>query len=150
MQEATRLSVSLANDGECAVAAEWRFGDVARYFTNFVYVYVGMGLGSGVTINGAAFGRASGNAGEFGHTTVVPGGHACICGKSSAISPPTESRSSSVVDFEERFDARHPAIATWIEAGIEPLRIGLNTIENLFDPQTILLGGNAPEWLIDV
>jgi predicted NBD/HSP70 family sugar kinase len=25
----------------------------------------------------------------------------------------------------------------------------LNSIENLFDPQTIMLGGNAPGWLID-
>lgn len=161
LQEATGLSVSLANDGQCAVTAEWRFGEVARYFANFVYVYVGMGLGSGVMINGAAFGGASGNAGEFGHTTAVPGGHPCICGKSGCLETYVSVDSAmrhlaaegieveSVADFEARFDARHPAIATWIETGIEPLRIGLNTIENLFDPQTIMLGGNAPEWLID-
>ncbi len=161
LHEATGLSVSLANDGQCAVTAEWRFGEVARYFTNFVYVYVGMGLGSGVMINGAAFGGASGNAGEFGHTTAIPGGHACICGKRGCLETYVSVDSAmrhlaaegieveSLAAFEERFDARHPSIAPWIEAGIEPLRIGLNTIENLFDPETIMLGGNAPEWLID-
>jgi len=161
LQETTGLRVSLANDGQCAVTAEWRFGEVARHFTNFVYVYVGMGMGSGVMIQGAAFGGDSGNAGEFGHTTVVPGGHGCICGKNGCLETYVSVDSAmrhlaacgieieSMAAFEERFDAQHPDIAPWIQAGIEPLRIGLNTIENLFDPQTIMLGGNAPGWLID-
>ena len=48
--------MSLANDGQCAVTAEWRFGKIARRLANFVYVYIGMGLGSGVMIHSAAFG----------------------------------------------------------------------------------------------
>jgi predicted NBD/HSP70 family sugar kinase len=161
LQDATGLGVALANDGQCAVTAEWRFGEVARRLTNFVYVYIGMGLGSGVMIQGAAFGGASGNAGEFGHTTVVPGGHGCICGKNGCLETYLSVDSAmrhlaargievdSMVAFEERFDAAHPAVAAWIGEGIEPLRIGLNTIENLFDPETIMLGGTAPAWLID-
>ncbi|HEX4765197.1 MAG TPA: hypothetical protein VH414_02875 [Lichenihabitans sp.] len=46
LRAATGLGVSLANDGQCAVTAEWRFGEIARQLTNFVYVYLGMGLGS--------------------------------------------------------------------------------------------------------
>jgi predicted NBD/HSP70 family sugar kinase len=161
LQDATGLGVSLANDGQCAVTAEWRFGEIARRLTNFVYVYVGMGLGSGVMINGAAFGGASGNAGEFGHTTVVPGGHGCICGKNGCLETYVSVDAAlryltahgievgSMAGFEQGFTAAHPLVADWIARGIEPLRIGLNTIENLFDPQTIMLGGNAPEWLID-
>ncbi|MDQ7251520.1 ROK family transcriptional regulator [Dongia sedimenti] len=161
LRDATGLGVSLANDGQCAVTAEWRFGEVARRLTNFVYVYIGMGLGSGVMIQGAAFGGASGNAGEFGHTTVVPGGHGCICGKNGCLETYLSVDSAmrhlaangievdSMSAFEERFDAAHPAVAAWIGEAIEPLRIGLNTIENLFDPQTIMLGGTAPAWLID-
>jgi predicted NBD/HSP70 family sugar kinase len=161
LQEATGLGVSLANDGQCAVTAEWRFGEIARRLINFVYVYVGMGLGSGVMIHGAAIGGASGNAGEFGHTTVVPGGHGCICGKNGCLETYVSVDAAmrhlaaqgieveSMTAFEERFDAAHPAIASWIADSIEPLRIGLNTIENLFDPQTIMIGGTAPAWLID-
>ena len=36
LQEATGLRVSLANDGQCAVTAEWRIGEVARHIVNFV------------------------------------------------------------------------------------------------------------------
>lgn len=160
LREGTGLPVSLANDGQCAATAEWRFGEVARRLTNFVYVYIGMGTGSGIMINSAAFGGASGNAGEFGHITVVPGGRRCVCGKHGCletyVSVDAAMRAvaaqgvevASLSDFEARFDASHPAVASWIEAGVEPLRIGLNTMENLFDPETIMLGGNAPKWLV--
>jgi len=161
LRDATGLQVSLANDGQCAITAEWRFGEVARRLTNFVYVFIGMGLGSGVMIHGAAFGGASGNAGEFGHTTVVPGGHGCICGKNGCLETYLSIDSAmrhlsargievgSMSAFEAQFNAAHPAVADWIAQGIDPLRVGLNTIENLFDPQTIMLGGTAPAWLID-
>ena len=33
--------------------------------------------------------------------------------------------------------------------GVEPFRNALNALENLFDPQTIMIGGNAPDWLIE-
>lgn len=157
----TALPVLLANDGQCAITAEWRFANAARTLSNFVYVYLGMGVGSGIMVHGAAFGGASGNAGEFGHTTVVPGGHPCICGKRGCLETYVSVDSAlrylaahgievgSMQELSERFDATHPVVAAWIEEGTEPLRIGLNTIENLFDPQTIMLGGNAPAWLID-
>jgi len=161
LQQRVGFKVSLANDGQCAVTAEWRFGGVARRLTNFVYVYIGVGLGSGVMIEGAAFGGASGNAGEFGHTTAVPGGHPCICGKNGCLETYVSVDAAmrhlalngievaSLDEFEQRFSAQHPAVAAWIEEGVEPLRVGLNTIENLFDPQTVMLGGNAPAWMID-
>jgi predicted NBD/HSP70 family sugar kinase len=161
LSDATGLKVSLANDGQCAATSEWRFGGVARQLTNFVYVYLGMGLGSGVMIHSAAFGGASGNAGEFGHTTAVPGGHPCICGKRGCLEAYVSVDAAmrylaergvevtSMKEFEVQFDAKHPLVSAWIDEGVEPLRTGLNTIENLFDPQTMMLGGNAPAWLID-
>jgi predicted NBD/HSP70 family sugar kinase len=161
LREATGMPVMLANDGQCAVTAEWRFGGVARRLTNFVYVYLGYGLGSGVMIQSAAFGGASGNAGEFGHTTAVPDGHACICGKRGCLETYVSVDSAmrylaargvevpSMPAFEKAFSADHTLVAAWIEEGTEPLRTGLNTLENLFDPQTIMFGGNAPGWLID-
>jgi predicted NBD/HSP70 family sugar kinase len=161
LREATGFPVSLANDGQCAIVAEWRFGEVARHMTNFVYIYFGMGLGSGVMIHSAAFGGASGNAGELGHLTVVPGGHQCICGKRGCVETYVSVDSAmrhlsakgidvaTMMDFAARFDASHPDIQCWIEEGVEPLRNAINAVENLFDPQTIMIGGNAPEWLID-
>lgn len=156
------LPVSLANDGQCAVTAEWRFGTVARRLTNFVYVYLGNGLGSGIMLGGSgAFGGANGNAGEFGHIIAVPGGQACICGKRGCLENYVSVDSltrhlmkngvdvGSALDFESRFSAEDRIVAAWIDQAVEPLRMGLNALENLFDPQTIMLGGDAPGWLIE-
>jgi len=159
--EATGFRVSLANDGQCAATAEWRFGSIARRLTNFVYVYLGMGVGSGVMIHSAAFGGAAGNAGEFGHITVVPGGHPCACGKSGCLETYVSIDSairfvaargeavSSMGMFEQAFTADDPSVKAWLNEATEPLRIGLNTIENLFDPETIMVGGNGPTWVHD-
>jgi predicted NBD/HSP70 family sugar kinase len=161
LHDATGLPVSLANDGQCAIVAEWRFGGVARRLTNFVYVYIGIGVGSGVMIHSAAFGGAAGNAGELGHLTVVPGGHECICGKRGCLETYVSVDSAlrhlakmgveveTMAEFANRFGPHDPRIEDWIAAGIEPLRNGLNAVENLFDPQSIMIGGNAPDWLID-
>ncbi|WP_448150268.1 ROK family protein [Labrys miyagiensis] len=161
LREVANLPVALANDGQCAVTAEWRFGTVARRLTNFVYVYLGNGLGTGIMLQGAAFGGANGNAGEFGHMICVPGGQPCICGKRGCLE--TYVSMDSLMRFlgasgieiddpqqlEESFSADHPLVAAWMEEGLEPLRTGLNALENLFDPQTIMFGGDAPTWLIE-
>lgn len=161
LRKATGHHVSLANDGQCAIIAEWRFGEAARRFTNFVYLYFGIGVGSGVMVHSAAFGGASGNAGEVGHVTVVPGGHECICGKRGCLETYVSVDSAmrhlaaagieveTMAEFARRFGPEHPDIAAWIAQGVEPLRNGLNAVENLFDPQSIMIGGNAPDWLID-
>lgn len=162
LREATGIPVSLANDGQCAIVAEWRFGEVARHMTNFVYIYFGMGVGSGVMVHSAAFGGASGNAGELGHLTVVPSGHQCICGKRGCLETYVSVDSAmrhllakgidltTMSEFASRFDASDPDIQPWIEEGVEPLRNAINAVENLFDPQTIMIGGNAPDWLINI
>ena len=155
LHEATGLPVSLANDGQCAIVAEWRFGEAARRLTNFVYVYFGIGLGSGIMIHSAAFGGGSGNAGEIGHMTVVPGGHACICGKRGCLETYVSVDSAmrhlarkgieieTMAQFTKRIGPDDPHIEEWIARAIEPLRNGLNAIENLFDPQSIMIGGNG-------
>ena len=54
-----------------------------------------------------------------------------------------------MAEFATRFGPDDADIAPWIAEAVEPLRNGLNAVENLFDPQSIMIGGNAPDWLID-
>ncbi len=161
LREATGLPVALANDGQCAVTAEWRFGTAARKLRHFVYLYLGNGLGSGIMTNGSAFGGANGNAGELGHTIAVPGGHSCICGKHGCLETYVSvdsltrylgERGVEMHDthrIENELSASHPLVTAWLSEATEPLRSGINTLENLFDPQTIMFGGDAPAWLIE-
>lgn len=155
------FAVLLANEGQCAITAEAYFGDAAKSFTDFLYISLGKGLGSAAMINRTAYGGAYGNAGEFGHTIVVPGGHECVCGKRGCLETYVSLTSlkrylqrhdvavPSFAMLERDFSAENPLVARWIEEGVEPLRNGLSTLENLFEPETTMFGGDAPDWLID-
>jgi glucokinase len=53
----------------------------AKKMKDFIVLTLGTGLGSGIVVNGQVVYGHTGFAGELGHTTVVPGGRACGCGR---------------------------------------------------------------------
>ena len=81
------------------------------------------------------------NAGEIGHVPMVVGGEPCPCGNRGCLE-----RYLSL----EAFSRRSPETGRdgWIEEVAPLLRNAVVTIENLFDPQTIIVGGLADEALL--
>jgi glucokinase len=73
------LPVVVENDANAAAWAEWRFGAGAGE-EHLVMVNLGTGIGGAVVRGGRLERGRHGMAGEFGHMTVVPGGHRCPCG----------------------------------------------------------------------
>ncbi|REF34876.1 ROK family glucokinase [Thermasporomyces composti] len=74
-----RLPVVIENDANAAAWAEWRFG-AGQGEDHLVCVTLGTGIGGAVIIDGVMLRGKYGVAGEFGHMTIVPGGHRCECG----------------------------------------------------------------------
>ena len=151
----------LANDGTGAAMAEWRFG-VAKGHENFVYVFIGNGIGTGLVVNGRLVGGEDGNAGEIAHVVVRPEGHECICGKHGCLETYISLDSalhhfrrngvilSSMEEFERCVGPGDTLVEEWLAEAIGPLRLGINLIENLFNPEAIYLGGDFPSWLLDL
>jgi len=52
---------------------------------DYIYVYVGMGVGSAIFINGMLYRGSGGSAGEFGHITVAEDGPLCCCGNTGCL-----------------------------------------------------------------
>ena len=52
---------------------------------NFVFVYVGMGIGSAIFVDGRLYTGRDGLAGELGHTTVEKDGRLCSCGNRGCL-----------------------------------------------------------------
>ncbi|MGO4725563.1 MULTISPECIES: ROK family transcriptional regulator [unclassified Inquilinus] len=160
LEAAIGLPVQLENDATAAASAEWLYG-AARSLSTFVYVFIGIGLGAGLMIEGRAFSGAAGNAGEFGHLMVQPGGLRCDCGNRGCLEAYLSLNAAfqhlaaqglalqSIEAFEREIAPDDPRLDAWLDAAIEPFRIGLNAVENMFDPEAILLGGDAPDWLLD-
>ena len=73
------VPVVIENDANAAAWAEWRFG-AGRGAAVLACVNLGTGIGGGLVADGSLFRGGYGMAAEFGHVTVVPGGHRCECG----------------------------------------------------------------------
>jgi predicted NBD/HSP70 family sugar kinase len=54
-------------------------------FNDFVYVEVGIGIGSSIFINGNLYRGCNGSAGEFGHITIDEDGPLCSCGSRGCL-----------------------------------------------------------------
>jgi glucokinase len=80
IQEKIDLPVILTNDANAAAVGEMIFGG-AKNMKDFIILTLGTGLGSGIVSNGEVVYGYTGFAGELGHTTVVPGGRDCGCGR---------------------------------------------------------------------
>ncbi len=102
LSEAAQLPVVLDNDATAAALGEYWSG-VAGTTPTFAAVYMGMGIGTGLMIDGVLYRGASGNAGEVGHICLDVSGPACWCGArgcTEALAGP------AAVVAEARADAR--------------------------------------------
>lgn len=84
MKERMSLPVVLTNDANAAAYGEMIYG-AAKGMKDFIVITLGTGLGSGIVINGEMVYGHDGCAGELGHTTVIPNGRGCGCGKKGCL-----------------------------------------------------------------
>lgn len=78
--ERYELPIFVENEANAAAMGEYYFG-VAKGINNFIYISVGVGLGSGIVIDGKLYRGGFGYAAEIGHMTYDPDGELCNCGK---------------------------------------------------------------------
>ena len=140
LEEVTKLPSFIAVDTVSAALGVRLYGEGAS-IAQFYYLHLGVGLGGTMMQDGVPLRGAWGNAGEIGHIPVVPGGLPCPCGNAGCLE-----RYLSLDGFTNRPAGQSQA--DWVRE-ITPIFHGaIRTIENLFDPQTIVVGGIAPDDLI--
>ena len=165
-QEVSRLlnvDVFVANTTQNAALAEHQMG-VARGLQNFVWVYVGRGVGSCAVIGGRIQLGTRGFAGEIGHCKTETPGILCGCGKRGCLettcaNPAIAREAQKAVDagqpttlssIEKKITARDVSIAAsegdalaqeiMMNAG-HALGQGVSILLNIFDPEMIVIGG---------
>ena len=163
----------LGNDVEVATLGEMKFG-AGRDCDDFVCIFVGTGIGSGIVCGGAQYRGHSGTAGEIGHITIEPNGRPCGCGGTGcleAYASRTAVAKQIVSDISRGMDTivrekvdmqkgilRSKVLATAYEAGDEVvvrsvqdaaryMGHGLSTVINFLNPKRIILGGGLVEAL---
>lgn len=105
LSDRTNLRVTLDNDANCAVLAEWWKG-AAHGASNVIGLTLGTGIGGGIMIDGRLYRGLSDGAGELGHITVRAEGRRCACGKLGCLE--AYASASSVVERWHEAGGRLP------------------------------------------
>ena len=79
LEQQCGCAVAIENNVRAMALGEALLG-AGRGWSDFAFVYIGTGIGSGLIIDGRPYRGAYGGAGELGHITVDPVGTLCSCG----------------------------------------------------------------------
>lgn len=146
------------NDAKLGALAErWFCEPGGRPLESFIFVVLGEGLGTGVMIEGTLLHGASGEASEFGHTSIVADGRRCPCGGIGCWEEYASQRAVERLYAERARNGGHrrsAGVETIIElarggdrAACEALRetsaylgIGFANLNAAFNPEAIVVG----------
>ncbi len=175
LKEHFGLDAFVENDVNACTLAELRFG-AGRGLHNFLYAFIGRGIGLGIVVGGDLYRGAGGNAGELGHIALCSDGLLCQCGNygcletvagpESVVSQVRKAIESGAVSSIETGPGGEVAFMSVLEAAeagdrlaenvvsraAEHLGSALANMANLFDPEVIILGGllaNASDRILD-
>ncbi|MFK7942076.1 MAG: ROK family protein [Paracoccaceae bacterium] len=153
-QSALGLPVIIENDANAAAIAE-RVKGAAQALDSYAFLYFGAGLGLGWVHNGALATGAYGNAGEIGHIPVPCDGQTVLLETVvSRLSVQQALADKGIVisdgqDLQHLFERANPTLLAWLDRAQAPLSVAVATVENLLDPQAIILGGAMPDGILD-
>jgi len=158
-EEQLQIPVVVENDANAAAMAE-RVSGCARSLRSYAFIYFGTGLGLGLVHEGSIYAGASGNAGEIGHILVPLTAQRSpvvemVALESIASRLALNERlqqagiTAATVDAIERLHQQHnPQIHQWLSEAGPALSYAIHVIENLFDPESVVLGGALPDCLL--
>jgi predicted NBD/HSP70 family sugar kinase len=161
------LPICVDNNVRAMALGEAMFGN-SREIQTIAFVYARIGVGAGFVMDGNLYRGIGAGAGEIGHMTMISeGGDRCRCGNRGCL----ETLVSEPVILKQAAEIarKNPqgALATWLQAGktlsIEQIfevarqgdlaiqavidqqarymGIALANLVNIFNPETIVLGG---------
>lgn len=150
--------VFLDNDANVAALGEAWLG-TARNSSNFMFVTIGTGIGSGLVLGGNIFRGSYGLAAELGHMQIKPSGPECSCGQKGCletlVSAPAiiqmakeagivaeDDEAKDVMDLSQEGSEKAAAV---IEQAMEYLAVGLKNAIVLLDLDLIVVGGGIGE-----
>ena len=161
---AMNLPVWIANDATAALYGELYAG-AGKAYQNIMMITLGTGVGGGIAINGQPYLGTKGYGGEIGHMLIKYDGLPCPCGlvgcyeqyasvtalirqAKEAISQHPESllagMSGGNISALDIFNAKEqgcPVAAAVIDQYAGYIAIGMNSLENIFQPDAFIIGG---------
>ena len=152
--------IFLENNASAAALGERWYG-VGRNISSFLYTFFGVGLGGGIILNGQLYEGANDNAGEIGYTPLESGVSPLSDSKDAHIGEHFDltrlynwlSKSGIKVThpsgLRDLYIQKNPQFMEWVELAKDILAPSFLAVENLLDPEVIVLGGRLPEEILE-
>lgn len=152
--KALGVPVMVENDANAAAMAERVMG-AAQDLSTFACLYFGAGLGLGLVSDGVLYRGAFGNAGEIGHIPVpTAAGSRPLEDVASRMALMRALRADGIMtqtvdDLAVQHAVRPPAYEAWLDSASVALSHAVQVLENLIDPEAILLAGAMPAPILE-
>ncbi|OGU72729.1 MAG: hypothetical protein A2V93_04710 [Ignavibacteria bacterium RBG_16_34_14] len=151
--------VAVGNDAKCSAMAELWFGTYKLDLSNFVFLQVGPGIGSGIVVENKILDGELHASGEVGHMVLYEGGELCICGnhgcwekyasdratvkryiarKNGLLEQATNLKIDDIIEAAKNNDVIAREVLT--QTGFY-LGLGIANIIKFIDPHVIIVGG---------
>ncbi len=175
LAQALHTDVLIDDTSRCLALTQKRYGP-AGDMRNFLYIYIGRGVGAGIVLDNRIYRGQNGISGEFGHITIKENGPLCNCGNRGCLealvsedailtsvrrSIQENVYSSLKAAADSGNDLNLETIAAAARTGdklanmvihdtAENIGIGVADLTNIFDPGVVILGGEVIEVFGDL
>lgn len=159
--------ITIDNDARASALAELWYGNHQLDLSNFVFVSVGPGIGTGIVMNKNLIYGSSSAAGEFGHMTLFEGGEMCTCGNYGCWEAYASDRATVRRYLARRQQEQVPFSDALLQEIIDKaktndsiandillqtgyyLGMGIASIIKVLDPEAVIIGGHITQaWPI--
>lgn len=155
--------IAAGNDAKASALAELWFGNHKLNLSNFVFISVGNGIGSGIVVESKLMNGEFQAAGEFGHMVIYEGGQHCTCGNDGCweayasdraivsrylakrpgkIDQNVDVMAQDIIDLAKKNDPI--AISVLKDTGFY-LGLGIANIIKAVDPHALIIGGKLTQ-----
>ncbi len=167
LEQALNLPVFIDNDVRTMTLGESWFGS-ALEVSNFIFVYIGYGIGGSIVIDNQLYRGIAEGAGEIGHTTIEANGPKCSCGNYGCLQSLASEQAMLSSIKKHISEGRESIISEWINDDIcrispeiivkaalhndklalevikeksKYLGIGIANLINTFNPSLVIING---------
>jgi predicted NBD/HSP70 family sugar kinase len=160
MEESFNLPVTIDNEANAGARGELNFG-AGVGVRHLIYISAGIGIGSGIMVDGELYKGAWGYAGETGHMSIEAEGLPCSCGNrgcwelyasEKVYEHPDQEHLPAYTTKEliEHAQNGHQDVIALYDIIGRKLGVGITNIVNSFNPERIIIGGplsEAKPWI---
>lgn len=153
LSQKVNIPIYVENDATAAAIGS-RVSGQGKNLNNFVYLYIGNGIGAGLIVNGQPYKGTWNNAGEIGRIQWPHNGTLeyiekllSIPGLSRALECP-ESEVMMADYIEQLLASQSPRLTHWLKEASARLQFVINILENMLEPESIIIGSTLPNPLL--